>query len=117
MKQSPKMILLLLAMLFIVSYGYSQEKKNDSIKILTSAVCGQCKERIETGMAFEKGVKDITLDLETKIVTIHFNPNKTTPDQLRRGISKLGYDADSVPADPVAYKKLPACCKKGAVKH
>ena len=89
----------------------------DTLRIMTSAVCGQCKDRIERNMTFEKGIKDVTLDLDTKIVTIRYNPKSTTPDQIRRKISKLGYDADDVPADSVAYKKLPACCKKDAPKH
>ena len=89
----------------------------DTLRIMTSAVCGQCKDRIERNMTFERGIKDVNLDLDTKIVTIRYNPKSTTPDQIRRKISKLGYDADDIPADSVAYKKLPACCKKDAPRH
>jgi len=95
----------------------SQDKKIETIKIKTSAMCNQCKDRIEGGMAFEKGVKDVSLDVETKIVTIKYNTKSTTPDELRKKISKLGYDADDVPCDKVAYEKLPPCCKKDAPKH
>jgi len=95
----------------------AQDKKIETIKIKTSAVCGMCKDRIENGMAFEKGIKDVSLDVETKIVTIKYNTKSTSPDELRKKISKLGYDADDVPCDKVAYEKLPACCKKDAPKH
>ncbi len=95
----------------------SQDKKTDTIKIKTSAVCGMCKDRIENGMAFEKGVKDVSLDVETKVATIKYNTKSTTPDELRKKISKLGYDADDVACDKAAYDKLPACCKKDAPKH
>ncbi|MEI6456309.1 MAG: heavy-metal-associated domain-containing protein [bacterium] len=111
-------IIMILAILLVTGLtGLAQEKKTDTISIKTSAVCGQCKDRIETGMAFEKGVKDVKLDVDTKMATIFYATSKTTPDQLRRSISKLGYDADSISADPAAYKKLPACCKKDAAKH
>jgi cation transport ATPase len=103
-----------LAMPFLFGQGAGKE---ETIKIKTSAVCRQCKDRIEQGLAFEKGVKDVTLDLETKEAIIRYNPGKTTPENLRKAISKLGYDADSVAADPDAYKKLPACCKKDAPPH
>ena len=94
------------------------KKKNyEEVQIQTSAVCGMCKERIETNIAYEKGVKKVELDDSTKIVTIGFDPRKTNPDQLRTAISKIGYDADGVAADPVAYGKLPACCKKGNKEH
>jgi copper chaperone CopZ len=95
----------------------SQDKKIETIKIKTSAMCNQCKDRIEGGMAYEKGVKDVTLDVETKIVTVKYNTKSTAPEELRKRISKLGYDADDVAADSLAYTKLPACCKKDAPKH
>lgn len=91
--------------------------KTAIIKIQTSAICGSCKARIEKNMAFEKGVIDVVLDLETKIATITYKTSKTSPDALRLAMSKIGYDADNIPADPVAYEKLPACCKKGAEPH
>lgn len=102
---------------FLMTGNQKGSGKSDTLRIKTSAVCGQCKDRIEQNMAFEKGIKDVSLDLETKIVTIRYNPKSTTPDQIRKKISKLGYDADDVPADAAAYEKLPACCKKDAPKH
>lgn len=96
---------------------FGQQKKTDTIEIKTSAVCGMCKDRIEGCMAFERGVKSTSVDIETKVATIVYNPAKTSPGQLRKTLSKLGYDADTVPANEVAYGKLPACCKKDAPKH
>lgn len=117
MKPQIKIIAILMFFLVTGVTGMAQEKKTDTISIKTSAVCGQCKDRIESGMAFEKGVKDVKLNVDTKMATIIYVVSRTTPDQLRKSISKLGYDADSVPADPAAYKKLPACCKKDGMKH
>lgn len=91
--------------------------KKETIKIQTSAVCGMCKERIEHNMAYEKGVKFVELDEETKIVTIEYNPKKTDADKLRKAISAIGYDADDVPANKEAHDKLPACCQKGNDPH
>ena len=93
----------------------------DSLQVRTSSQCGMCKDRIEETLAFEKGVKSSSLDLETKIVTVHYKASKTTPEKIRKAISKVGYDADDVAADGKAYEKLPACCKKPGdpdhVKH
>ncbi|MEI7983612.1 MAG: heavy metal-associated domain-containing protein [Bacteroidota bacterium] len=109
--------LVVICSMMLAGTACSQDKKVEIIKIKTSAVCSQCKERIEGGMAYEKGVKDVSLDVDSKVVTIKYNVKSTTPDELRRKISKLGYDADSIPGDKVAYEKLPACCKKDAAKH
>ena len=84
----------------------------DSLQIKTSSQCDMCKERIEEALAFEKGVKSSELDLETKVVTVSYRASKTTPEKIRKAISKVGYDADDVAADGKAYEKLPACCKK-----
>ena len=113
-------IILVLAMIPAWSgntWAQQTEPKEKEIKIQTSAVCGMCKERIETNMAFEKGVKSVELDEETKEVTITYKTAKTDPDKLRKAISKLGYDADEEAADPEAYEKLPECCKKDAEPH
>ena len=120
-----KSIKLVLAVLLISSSiaGIAQEEKNKKgkeIKILevkTSAQCEMCKERIEKNMAYEKGIKFVELDLETKVLTLKYREDKTTPEQLRKALSKIGYDADDVDADPVAYEKLPACCQKGGHDH
>lgn len=93
------------------------EPKEKEIKIQTTAICGMCKERIESNMAFEKGVKSVELDDETKIVTITYKTAKTNPEKLRKAISDLGYDADDVEANSDAYAKLPACCKKDVPPH
>jgi len=98
----------------ITSCAFSQQKKFDTVAIRTSAVCGMCKERLETGLSFEKGVKSVTLDMRTRVMEIVYNPVKTTPEKLRMTISKLGYDADTIQADKKAYANLPACCKKDA---
>jgi mercuric ion binding protein len=110
-------IFALLLILFFSATCFGQQKKADTVEIKTSAVCGMCKDRIEGAMAFEKGVKSASLDVETKVVTIIYNPVKTSVAQLQKTISKLGYDADTIPANQAAYAKLPACCKKDAPKH
>jgi len=91
----------------------SRDDKDKEVKIKTSAICGMCKARIERNLAFEKGVKESTLDVKSKIVTIKYNPAKTDIAKLKANISKTGYDAEEVMADEASYAKLPGCCKKG----
>jgi periplasmic mercuric ion binding protein len=111
-------IFLMMSILVLTTLSaFSMAEKNLEIKIKTSAVCGMCKDKIEQGLAYEKGIKDISLDVETKIVTVKYNPAKITPDAIRKAISRLGYDADEVLADKTAYDKLPKCCKKDGSKH
>jgi len=54
-----------------VNLSLSQEKKSkfQTVIIQTSAECGDCKERIENGLNYTKGISFAELDLETKKVT------------------------------------------------
>ncbi len=99
--------------LFIGIAGFSQTSGDyKEMKIKSSVVCGMCKDRVESGLGYEKGVKEVKVDLDAKEVTVKYNPGKITEDQIRTALSNLGYDADDVKADPKAYAKLPGCCKK-----
>ncbi|WP_288428797.1 heavy metal-associated domain-containing protein [uncultured Spirosoma sp.] len=94
------------------TFAGPRDDKEKEVKIKTSAVCGMCKARIERNLAFEKGVKEATLDVKSKVVTIKYNPAKTDVAKLKANISKTGYDAEDVAADEAGYNKLPGCCKK-----
>lgn len=107
---------IVMLMLFCNS-AFAQSKNKAEIKIKTSAECEMCKNTLEKAMSFEKGVKKATLDLSTRELTVVYNPKKTSPEQLRNAIAKVGYDADDVKANNKAYQKLPECCKKGGVEN
>ena len=87
--------------------------QSDTLKIKTSSQCEDCKQRIENKLNFTKGVKSSTLDLKTKEVTVIYDKEKINPEAIRTAIAKVGYDADNIPANERAYKKLPKCCQKG----
>ena len=88
------------------------QKSIETIEIQTSAVCEMCKETIEKQLAFTKGVTAADLNLETFAVTVSFKSNKTTIDDIRAAINKVGYDADDSPATKEGYDNLHDCCKK-----
>ncbi len=107
-----KTVTAIIALLLLGNAMNAQDGKYEVIRIKTSSQCEMCKERIEETLAFEKGVKSSELDLDTKIVTVSYSTKKTSPEKIRMAISKAGYDADDVKANPRAYSKLPGCCKK-----
>jgi hypothetical protein len=67
---------------------------------------------MEKAVYTEKGIKRVDLDEETKTLKVVYISSKTNPDKIRTAISKAGFDADDVTADPDAYAKLDECCKK-----
>ena len=102
-----KVIITAIALIFSVA-GKAQ---TDTVRIKTSAICQECKERIEHDLSFEKGVKSNVMNLDTKEVTVVYNSQKTDPEKIRVAITKIGYDADSLKAEAKAFKKLPECCR------
>lgn len=117
-----KILKLFLLVVIFHLFGYETvaqdiDSKTETVEIKTSAICGMCKDRLEKNIAFEKGVKSVTLNEETKVLTIEFKKGKNSKDKLKKAITKLGYDADELPADQKAHDRLPACCQKGSEPH
>ncbi|MCP4460077.1 MAG: heavy-metal-associated domain-containing protein [Cytophagales bacterium] len=84
------------------------------VEIKTSAICEMCKETIEHDLTFEKGVKSVDLDVDSKIATVVYNTKKTSAELIRKRITRVGYNADNLKRDVKAYDKLDDCCKDGA---
>jgi|ERR1051325_2515030 copper chaperone CopZ len=104
--------ILIVITLFVTLSEVEASSQDSSIAIKTSAQCESCKKRLEGKMAFEKGVKKVSLDVETKVLSVTYDPKKTSPEKLKTAVTKIGYDADEMQADKKAYDKLPKCCKK-----
>lgn len=111
--------ILFMAFVAIISLGASAQatqktkaaSTESQIVIQTNGTCQMCADRFKENVPFFKGVKTFSYDMKTAKLTINYDPSVTTPDQLRKEISKMGYNADNVQADPAAREKLPACCK------
>jgi len=108
-----------IVLLFIVfSVSAQHTKKTETIIIKTQIYCDHCKQcescggRFESEIPFIKGIKDYSFDEQAMTLTLRYSTKQTTPDKLREAISKIGFDADEVKADPKAVAKLDDCCKK-----
>jgi len=102
--------------LFLSAPAIAEGPKKVTVK--TNIYCDHCTACETCGflflntLAFENGIKKVELNEKEMLVTISYNPKKISPEKIRTAISKLGYDADDIPADKAAYEKLDGCCKK-----
>lgn len=90
----------LIFFLFSVVALNAQEKKSkelSTVRFSTSIDCEDCVNTIMKNVPFEKGVKDVSCDLDTKEVTIKYRSDKTSMEMLKRSIEKLGYTAQELP--------------------
>jgi copper chaperone CopZ len=75
----------------------ARESKKENSERVTFAVdmyCENCKAKIVKNISWEKGVKDLTVSLEKKTVTIVYHPGKTAEATLKQAIEKLGYSCE-----------------------
>ncbi len=101
--------LLLIAFVAFLSTGFTQSTTTLTIK--TSALCGDCKERIENELNYTKGVKFAELDLETNIITVKYKHKKTSEKIILEAVSNIGYHANDVERNAAAFNELPGCCQ------
>lgn len=64
------------------------------VTFLTDVDCKKCVEKLEENLSFEKGVKDLKVNLREKTVYIRYDSTKTSSEHLRKAINKLGYSAE-----------------------
>ncbi len=114
MKKNMYSFLLVLGILFSTM---SLKAQTDTVKIITTSLCSTCKKTIEHNLSFEKGIKKSIVNIDTKELTVIYDSKKTNPDKIRLALTKIGYDADSLKADPKAYNRLPDCCKDPEKHH
>jgi|SRR5215831_19568093 len=107
-------VTVLLLMIPAIMFAGNGMKKSQTAHIKTSAVCDECKARIESAVMELDGVKKAELDLSDKTLTVRYTADKVSLDQIKAAISKAGYDADDVKADAAAYSDLPKCCQGGS---
>lgn len=71
-------------------------KKQETVTFKATIQCKSCVKKITENISFEKGVKDLKVNLEEKLVTITYDPSKTSEETLASAIKKLGYEVETV---------------------
>lgn len=91
----------------------AQVKAMQTAKIKTPTIgCEDCKARIETYLKRYDGVASVVVNWRQKNVTVKYLTDRTNIEEIKTAIANCGYDADDIPANEEAYKRLPKTCKK-----
>ena len=62
-----------------------------NVTFVTDIHCKKCAQKIEENVAFDKGVKDLKVNVKEKTVYIQYDSTKTDVGTLTKAIEKLGY--------------------------
>lgn len=104
-----KKIILLLILAAPISIN-SQNKKVEKSSFEVSGNCEMCKKRIEKSALSLKGVKSASWDIPSNMISILYDPNKVTLQNIHIKIASIGHDTSSAKAKEEAYNQLPMCC-------
>ncbi|MBF2708806.1 heavy-metal-associated domain-containing protein [Flavobacterium soyangense] len=108
-----KNIILILLVTFVGFSVQAQEKKNKNAKysITVNGNCEQCQRRIQKAAFSVDGVKTANWSIETHKLDLIINTEKTSIDDVKKAIAKVGHDTDEVKTTDGIYSSLPSCCK------
>ena len=99
-----KIILMCLVALFSVGVANAQQpkkgdKKSVTVEFVTDIDCAGCAKKVTNTIPYEKGVKDVQVDVPTKTVTVTYDPAKTNNETLVKAFAKIKIKAEAKPAE------------------
>lgn len=103
-------LFLLLAPFFSLASSPETASGNVTEKFKVYGNCGMCKSRIEKALAV-KGVRYAVWDQQTKTLTVKFNPDVVTLQELHQRCADVGHDTELVKAKDEVYQNLHGCCQ------
>lgn len=71
--------------------------------------CDMCKTRIEKAVKAE-GASTASWDVKSQMLTVTFDPAKTSKEALSKKLASIGHDTEKFKAPDNVYAKLPGCC-------
>lgn len=95
-----KIILMCLVALFGIGIANAEEpkkgdKKSVVVEFVTDIDCAGCAKKVTNTIPYEKGVKDVQVDVPTKTVTVTYDPAKTNNETLVKAFAKIKIKAEA----------------------
>ncbi len=88
-----KIITTAIFLLISITTVYAKEKpKTIKVTYECNFDCHKCKEKVMKNIPYEKGVKQVVVDIPNKIVTISFRKDKNTIEGIKKALKNLDYE-------------------------
>ena len=94
-----KKILLLFIAALTMTIASAKDIKTVVLTTDPQMHCEGCEKRIKENIRFEKGIKKIVTDVEHQTVTITYDADKTTVENIIKGFEKINYNARELKDD------------------
>lgn len=108
-----KFLMTILAAIGVAMVSFGQVKPSQTAKIKTpNILCEDCKKRVTTYLDRYDGITSIAINTKKGETTVKFLIDRINIEEIKTAIANAGFDADDIPANEEAYKRLPISCKK-----
>jgi copper chaperone CopZ len=84
-----KMFLMLSVVLTLTLSAEAQKKNEQTVVFKTHLHCESCKAKVEKNLPFEKGVKDLKIDMQAKTITVTYREDKNSLENIQKALEKL----------------------------
>ena len=91
-------LLALCAALMTGNTAFAKSEKQ-TVTFYVDLHCQGCIDKIYKNIAYEKGVKDLQCDLDTKTVVVTFDPAKTDIPTLQKAFAAINKPASLTPVE------------------
>ena len=91
------MLCLLAVMGFGISEAVAQKKADAQVKttvFMTDVDCETCAKKIDNSLPYQKGVKEVKVDVATRKVTVTYDATKSSDDALIKAFKKIKINAE-----------------------
>lgn len=91
------MLCLLAVMGFGVADAVAQKKSDAQFKttvFLTDVDCETCAKKIDNSLPYQKGVKEVKVDVATRKVTVTYDATKSSDEALIKAFKKIKINAE-----------------------
>lgn len=103
---------IVLTLLLTVVYSFNAQNSKlvkESFKVWGK--CDMCQEKIEDTTNDIKGVRFGRWSIASNMITVKYDPEKTSSEKIQKEIAGAGYDTDLYSAKDEDYNNLHFCCK------
>ena len=89
MKRFISIVIALVAVVGITVAAPKTEKKIATVVFTTDLDCHHCAQKVMNSIPYEKGIKDVKVDVPTKTVTVKFDEAKNSVEGLTKAFESI----------------------------
>lgn len=89
-----KIITISLSLFICATALVAKEKETKTAAFKVNIHCDDCRREIEESIPFQKGVKDLFVNMDTKVVTVVYNPAKTDSVEIADAFKRINFEVE-----------------------